>query len=44
VAIACDVPLPAAPIPILHLDDVEGIAEMMLRKAAPIDRVPAPAI
>ncbi len=44
VAICCDAPLPAARIPILHLDDAEGIAEIMLRKAAPIDRVPAPAI
>jgi molybdopterin-guanine dinucleotide biosynthesis adapter protein len=44
VAIACDAPLPAARIPTLHLDDVEGIAEIMLRKSAPINRVPAPAI
>jgi molybdopterin-guanine dinucleotide biosynthesis protein B len=44
VAIACDAPLPAARIPVLHLDEVDAIAEMMLRKAAPIDRVPAPAM
>jgi molybdopterin-guanine dinucleotide biosynthesis protein B len=42
VAIACDAPLPAARIPVLHLDEVDAIAEMMLRKAAPIDRVLAP--
>jgi len=44
VAIACDAPLPTARIPVLHLDEVDAIAEMMLRKAAPIDRVPAPAM
>jgi molybdopterin-guanine dinucleotide biosynthesis protein B len=44
VAIACDTPMPSARIPVLHLDDTEGIAEMMLRRAAPVDRALAPAM
>jgi molybdopterin-guanine dinucleotide biosynthesis adapter protein len=37
VAVAADVALPQARIPVLDLDDVEGIADVILRDAAPID-------
>jgi molybdopterin-guanine dinucleotide biosynthesis protein B len=36
-AIASDVPLPGAPLPILHLDDVAGIAEEAIGLSAPLD-------
>jgi molybdopterin-guanine dinucleotide biosynthesis protein B len=36
VALASDAPL-AAPLPVLSLDDVEAIAELMLRQAAPLE-------
>ena len=36
-AIASDVPLPGAPLHILHLDDVAGIAEEAIGLSAPLD-------
>jgi molybdopterin-guanine dinucleotide biosynthesis adapter protein len=41
VAVASDQPLPAARVPVIDLDDVEGIAEFLIRHAAPIHAVPA---
>jgi molybdopterin-guanine dinucleotide biosynthesis protein B len=35
-AIAADVPVPDAPVPVLHLDDVRAIADAMLAAASPI--------
>jgi molybdopterin-guanine dinucleotide biosynthesis protein MobB len=35
VAVASDEPLPHAPVPVLHLDDVEAIAALALERAAP---------
>ena len=43
VAVASDAPLPAPRVPVIGLDDVEGIAEFLVRHAAPIHAVPAPA-
>src|SRR4051812_33391451 len=37
VAIAAQVPLPAAAVPVIDLDDVDGIIEILLRHAAPLD-------
>src|SRR5258707_10214333 len=39
VAIASDVPLPAARIPVVDLDDVERVADLLVRHAAPLDAV-----
>jgi molybdopterin-guanine dinucleotide biosynthesis protein B len=39
VAVASDEPLPAARIPVVDLDDVERIAELLIRHAAPIQAV-----
>jgi molybdopterin-guanine dinucleotide biosynthesis protein B len=39
VAIASDTPLPGAGVPCLDLDDVDGIVDVLLRHAAPVDRV-----
>jgi molybdopterin-guanine dinucleotide biosynthesis adapter protein len=39
VAIASDVPLPAARVPVVDLDDVEGIVDILVRQAAPLDAV-----
>jgi molybdopterin-guanine dinucleotide biosynthesis protein B len=41
VAIASDEPLPAVRVPVIDLHDIEGIAEFLLRHAAPIHAVPA---
>lgn len=41
VAVASDEPLPAARVPVIDLDDVEGIADFLVRHAAPIHAVPA---
>ncbi|MCL6607898.1 MAG: molybdopterin-guanine dinucleotide biosynthesis protein B [Geminicoccaceae bacterium] len=35
VAVASDEPLPHAPVPVLHLDDVAAIAALVLERAAP---------
>jgi molybdopterin-guanine dinucleotide biosynthesis adapter protein len=39
VAIASDTPLPGAKIPMVDLDDVERIADLLLHHAAPLDAV-----
>jgi molybdopterin-guanine dinucleotide biosynthesis adapter protein len=39
VALASDTPLPSAQIPVIGLDDVEGIADILLEHAAPLDAV-----
>lgn len=39
VAIASDEPLPSAAIPVIALDDVETVAELLLRHAAPVGAV-----
>jgi molybdopterin-guanine dinucleotide biosynthesis protein B len=36
-AVASDVPLPGAGIPVVDLDDVERIADILIRHAAPFD-------
>ncbi len=36
VAIASDQPLPGAAVPVVDLDDVDGIVEILLRHAAPL--------
>jgi molybdopterin-guanine dinucleotide biosynthesis protein B len=41
VAVASDERLPAARVPVIDLDDVERIAEFLMRHAAPIDAVAA---
>jgi molybdopterin-guanine dinucleotide biosynthesis adapter protein len=40
VAIATDEPLPGARVPVVDLDDVERISDILLRHAAPVDSVP----
>ena len=37
VAVASDQPLPAARLPVVRLDDVDGIADIVLTHAAPLD-------
>ena len=39
VAVASDTPLPAAQIPVIDLDDIEAIADMLLKHAAPLSEV-----
>ena len=39
VAIASDVPLPAARVPVVDLDDVNHIVDILIRHAAPLDTV-----
>src|ERR1700750_1023625 len=41
VAIASDIPLPQAKVPVIGLDDVEKIADVLLRHAAPLQSVAA---
>jgi molybdopterin-guanine dinucleotide biosynthesis protein B len=41
IGIASDQPFPAAPIPVIDLDDVEQVTEFLIRHAAPIHAVPA---
>ena len=43
VAIASDVPLPGTRLPGVALDDIDGIVDILLRHAAPVDGVPASA-
>jgi molybdopterin-guanine dinucleotide biosynthesis protein B len=43
VAVASDEPLPKARVPVVDLDDIGGIADILLRHAAPIDAILAPA-
>jgi molybdopterin-guanine dinucleotide biosynthesis protein B len=39
VAIASDEPLPAARVPVVDLDDIEAIADILIRHAVPIDAI-----
>jgi molybdopterin-guanine dinucleotide biosynthesis adapter protein len=39
VAIATDAPLPAATVPVVALDDVDAIADLLIRHAAPLTSV-----
>jgi molybdopterin-guanine dinucleotide biosynthesis protein B len=39
VAIASDTPLPAAQIPVISLDDVDGLADILLEHARPLSEV-----
>jgi molybdopterin-guanine dinucleotide biosynthesis protein B len=41
VAIAADEPLPAARVPVVDLDDIERIADLLIRHAAPLAPLPA---
>jgi molybdopterin-guanine dinucleotide biosynthesis protein B len=43
VAIATDEPLPSAPIPVIDLDDIAGIIDVLFRYAVPVGSVPAAA-
>ncbi|HML06881.1 MAG TPA: molybdopterin-guanine dinucleotide biosynthesis protein B [Xanthobacteraceae bacterium] len=42
VAIATDAPLPQAQVPVLMLDDLEGIANVLQAEASPRDRIGTP--
>lgn len=37
IGVAADVPIPAARIPVLPLDDTEAIVDLLLARAAPVD-------
>ena len=39
VAVASDTPLSGTRIPVLDLDDIEGITDILLRHAVPLDRI-----
>jgi molybdopterin-guanine dinucleotide biosynthesis adapter protein len=39
VAIATDAPLPQAPLPVLMLDDIEAIANVLQAEALPLDQI-----
>jgi len=39
VAVASDMPLSGVRIPVLDLDDIEGITDILLRQAVPLDRI-----
>jgi molybdopterin-guanine dinucleotide biosynthesis protein B len=39
VAVASDTPLPAASVPVVDLNDIEAIADLLLAKAIPVDQV-----
>jgi molybdopterin-guanine dinucleotide biosynthesis protein B len=43
VAVAADTPLPQAKVPVVDLNDVEAIADLLLAKAIPVSEVRAPA-
>jgi molybdopterin-guanine dinucleotide biosynthesis protein B len=43
VAVATDAPLPQAEVPVLMLDDIAGIADMLQAEALPRDRIGPPA-
>jgi len=42
VAVASDVPLPAVELPVVSLDDIEKIADILTIESAPLERVLAP--
>ena len=39
VAIAADVTLPDAPVPVIALDDIDGIADLVMAQAVPVEQV-----
>jgi molybdopterin-guanine dinucleotide biosynthesis protein B len=39
VAIASDAPLPATRVPVVDIDDIERVADILIRHAAPIATV-----
>jgi molybdopterin-guanine dinucleotide biosynthesis protein B len=41
VAIACDTPLPEAKVPVIDLNDIERIVDMLLKQAVPLQSVAA---
>jgi molybdopterin-guanine dinucleotide biosynthesis protein B len=41
VAIAADVPLPQAKVPVVGLDDIEGICDLLLKHAVPVGHAKA---
>jgi molybdopterin-guanine dinucleotide biosynthesis protein B len=41
VAIASDAPLPEAKVPVVDLDDIDRIVDILIRHAAPLDALPA---
>jgi molybdopterin-guanine dinucleotide biosynthesis protein B len=41
VAIACDTPLPRATVPVIDLNDIEKIADILLKHATPLQHVAA---
>jgi molybdopterin-guanine dinucleotide biosynthesis adapter protein len=43
VAIASDTPLPMAKVPVVDLDDIDRIVDILMRHAAPLDALRAPA-
>jgi molybdopterin-guanine dinucleotide biosynthesis protein B len=36
VAIACDTPLPQAEVPVIDLNDIDGIVDVLLKHAVPL--------
>jgi molybdopterin-guanine dinucleotide biosynthesis adapter protein len=44
VAVASDIPLSGVRIPVLDLNDIEGITDILLRHAVPLDRIAGLAI
>lgn len=42
VAIASDVPLPAAKVPVVDLDDIDRIVDILIRHAAPLEALRTP--
>jgi molybdopterin-guanine dinucleotide biosynthesis protein B len=43
VAVAADVALPDATVPVVDLDDIEAIADLLIARAVPVARIEAPA-
>jgi len=41
IAIACDTPLPGAAVPVIDLNDIEGIVDVLLKHAVPLPRAAA---
>jgi molybdopterin-guanine dinucleotide biosynthesis adapter protein len=41
IAVASDTPLPAAQIPVIDLDDIEAVADILLNHAAPLEKIAA---
>jgi molybdopterin-guanine dinucleotide biosynthesis protein B len=38
VAVACDSALPAAKVPVIDLNDIEAVVDLLLKQAAPLDK------